>query len=144
MPPVRARDLRKAMTPQEVKLWLRLRELRALGYHFRRQSPLKPYIVDFECRQARLIVEVDGHQHGFDKHRQRDVVRDQELERRGYKVLRFSNAEVTREIEGVMEAIHLALTNPHPAARMRARPPSPVGEGKQKPTPGSDSSGFRA
>jgi very-short-patch-repair endonuclease len=117
------------MTPQEVKLWLRLRALRALGYHFRRQSPLKPYIVDFECRQARLIVEVDGHQHGFDGHRERDADRDNELGRRGYRVLRFSNGEVSREIDGVMEAIHLALTSPHPAARVRGRPPSPGGEG---------------
>jgi len=129
MPPSRARELRKSMTPQEVKLWLRLRELRAIGHHFRRQSPLKPYVVDFECRKSLLIVEIDGHQHGFDGHRQRDAVRDAELERRGYKVLRFSNAEVSREIEGVMQAIYLALTNPHPAARFRARPPSPDGEG---------------
>jgi very-short-patch-repair endonuclease len=129
MPSSRAKDLRKSMTPQEVKLWLRLRELRALGYHFRRQSPLKPYVVDFECRQARLIVEVDGHQHGFEEHQQRDAERDKDLERRGYKVLRFSNGEVSREIEGVMEAIFLALKSPHPTARLRARPPSPGGEG---------------
>ena len=117
------------MTPQEVKLWLRLRELRAIGHHFRRQSPLKPYVVDFECRKSLLIVEIDGHQHGCDEHRERDAIRDQALERREYKVLRFSNGEVSREIEGVMETIHLALTNPHPAARERARPPSPGGEG---------------
>ena len=129
MPPVRARELRKAMTLQEVKLWLRLRELRAIGHHFRRQSPLKPYVVDFECRKSLLIVEIDGHQHGFDEHRQRDAIRDQELERRGYKVLRFTNGEVGREIDAVMQAIYLALTNPHPAARQRARPPSPGGRG---------------
>ena len=78
-----ARDLRKSMTRQEVKLWLRLRELRTLGHHFRRQSPLKPYVVDFECRQSRLVVEVDGHQHGFDEHRERDSIRDSELRKRG-------------------------------------------------------------
>jgi very-short-patch-repair endonuclease len=83
---VRARDLRKSMTRVEVKLWVRLRELRALGHHFRRQSPLKPYIVDFECRQSHVIVEVDGHQHGLDEHRRRDIARDKELAKRGYKV----------------------------------------------------------
>jgi very-short-patch-repair endonuclease len=140
MAPSRARELRKSMTPHEVKLWLRLRALRTIGYHFRRQSPLAPYVVDFECRQARLVIEVDGDQHGFDEHRQRDAVRDQALERRGYKVLRFSNGEVTREIDGVMEAIYLALKNPHPATRHSASqeareraygewPPSPGGEG---------------
>ena len=117
------------MTPQEVKLWLRLRALREIGYHFRRQSPLKPYVVDFESLKSLRVVEVDGHQHGFDEHRRRDAIRDQELERRGYKVLRFSNGEIDREIDGVMEAIHLALTTPHPAARFRGRPPSPGGEG---------------
>jgi very-short-patch-repair endonuclease len=125
----RARELRKAMMPHEVKLWLRLRALRSIGHHFRRQSALPPYVVDFECRQSRLIIEVDGDQHGFDEHRRRDGIRDRELERRGYLVLRFSNAEVTREIDGVMEAIYVALRNPHPAARWRARPPSPGGEG---------------
>jgi very-short-patch-repair endonuclease len=71
--------LRKSMTRQEVKLWVRLRELRALGHHFRRQSPLAPYVVDFECRRSRVIAEVDGHQHGFDNHRQRDAARDKAL-----------------------------------------------------------------
>jgi very-short-patch-repair endonuclease len=55
-----ARKLRKSMTRQEVKLWVKLRELRAIGHHFRRQSPLANYIVDFECRQSRLVIEVDA------------------------------------------------------------------------------------
>jgi len=122
----RARGLRKAMTRQEVKLWLRLRELRALGHHFRRQSPLAPYIVDFECRRSRLVVEIDGHQHGYDQHRERDQARDMALAARGYRVLRFSNGDVDREIEAVLETIRLALASPHPAA---SRPPSPGGEG---------------
>ena len=125
----RARELRKSMTRQEVKLWLRLRALRSIGHHFRRQSPLASYIVDFECRQSRLIVEVDGHQHGFDDHRRRDCIRDYELQRMGYGVLRFSNVEVEREFDGVLEAIRLALSEgsgPHPAP---SAPPSPAGEG---------------
>ncbi|HXN43407.1 MAG TPA: DUF559 domain-containing protein [Xanthobacteraceae bacterium] len=64
-----ARKLRKATTPQEVKLWVRLRELRALGHHFRRQSAVLTYIVDFECRRSRVVAEVDGTQHGFDQNR---------------------------------------------------------------------------
>jgi very-short-patch-repair endonuclease len=128
VPNTNARDLRKTMTHGEVKLWLRLRELRALGHHFRRQSPLKPYIVDFECRRSQVIVEVDGHLHGSDENRRRDAVRDQELAKRGYKVLRFSNGEIGTNIDGVVEVIVAALTDtsPHPRA---SRGPSPGGEG---------------
>jgi very-short-patch-repair endonuclease len=122
-----ARKLRKTMNRHEVKLWAKLRELRALGHHFRRQSPLATYVVDFECRKSRLVVEVDGNQHGFDDHRQRDEVRDRTLNEMGYRVLRFGNYEVDRELDGVLESIRLALeAEPHPAA---ARPPSPNGEG---------------
>jgi very-short-patch-repair endonuclease len=106
-----ARALRKSMTRQEVKLWQRLRELRTLGHLFRRQSPLVPYIVDFECRRSRVIVEVDGHQHGTDENRRRDDARDKALTERGYRILRFSNGDVDRELDGVMQAICLALAS---------------------------------
>ena len=122
-----ARKLRQTMTRQEVKLWVKLRELRAIGHHFRRQSPLADHVVDFECRRSRIVIEVDGHQHGFDEHRRRDNERDRVLQELGYRVLRFGNYEVDREFDGVLEAIRLALeARPHPAA---ARPPSPGGEG---------------
>ena len=122
-----ARKLRKSMTRQEVKLWVKLRELREVGYHFRRQSPIAHYIVDFECRQSRLVIEVDGNQHGFDDHRRHDAIRDKALGDLGYRILRFGNFEVDREFDGVLEAIRLALEEPHPTA---ARPPSPEeGEG---------------
>jgi very-short-patch-repair endonuclease len=60
-----ARALRKRMTPQEAKLWVALRTLRPAGFHFRRQVPIGPYVVDFACLKHRLIVEVDGGQHGL-------------------------------------------------------------------------------
>src|SRR5215472_7005076 len=106
-----ARDLRKTMTRQEVKLWVRLRELRSLGFHFRRQSPLAGYIIDFECRRARVVVEVDGNQHGFNEHRLRDQARDLSLNALGYRVLRFANQDVDRNMDGVLETIHTALTS---------------------------------
>jgi very-short-patch-repair endonuclease len=84
--------LLNTMTPQEVKLWVRLREFRALGHHFRRQSPIAGYIVDFECRRSCLVVEVDGNQHGFDDHRRRDEARDRTLSELGYRVLRFGKS----------------------------------------------------
>jgi very-short-patch-repair endonuclease len=108
-----ARMLRKRMTRQEVILWGRLRELRELGFHFRRQSPIANYIVDFECRRRRLIVEIDGMQHGFDGHRERDAARDRMLNELGYRVLRFGNPEIDQNMEGVLEAIRLTLVTDH-------------------------------
>ena len=127
----RARALRKKMTPQEVKLWLQLRSLRPLGHHFRRQSPIPPYVVDFECRRSKLIVEVDGGQHGFDRGQRHDTTRDQFLREAGYRILRFWNNQVDRQIEGVVEMILDALSaSQHPTRRApRGTPPSPEGEG---------------
>ena len=111
MPNEIARKLRKSMTRQEVKLWVRLRELRALGFHFRRQSPIAGFIVDFECRRSRVVVEVDGNQHGFDEHRERDSARDRALNDLGYRVLRFANYDIDRNMDGVLEMIHRAVTS---------------------------------
>jgi very-short-patch-repair endonuclease len=108
------------MTPQDVKLWARLRQLRELGYHFRRQSPILSYIVDFECRKSHLIVEVDGGQHNEDRNQERDARRDAALTNAGYRVLRFWNHEIAKEIDVVMEVIHLHLD---PTRRADARHP---------------------
>jgi very-short-patch-repair endonuclease len=111
-----ARALRKRMTPQEVKLWVRLRELRVLGHHFRRQSPIPPYVADFECRRRRLIVEVDGGQHTSVQGQAGDKIRDRAFAQKGYRVLRFWNHEVDRELDAVMETILRSLGDaPHPA-----------------------------
>jgi very-short-patch-repair endonuclease len=123
------RKLRKTRTPQEVKLWLKLRELRALGHHFRRQPPVLGYIVDFEWRRARVVVEVDGTQHGFDANREQDLVRDENLRRAGYKVLRFANPQIDRELDAVMETILSELNGAHPTRRADARHPPLSGEG---------------
>ena len=124
----RARDLRKKLTPQEVKLWVKLREFRQLGFHFRRQSPIGPYIVDFECRKAQLVVEVDGGQHNFDSGIMADAKRDSLLQAKGYDVLRFWNHEVDQNLDGVLSTIIMAL-GCHPTRPRFARPPSPEGEG---------------
>jgi very-short-patch-repair endonuclease len=124
----RARQLRKSMTRQEVRLWARLRGLREIGFHFRRQSPIGGYIVDFECRKARLIVELDGGQHNRVDEAARDKLRDVRLEELGYLTLRFWNHEIDSHVDGVLHVIHAILLDraPHPAA---SRPPSPEGEG---------------
>jgi very-short-patch-repair endonuclease len=122
-----ARRLRKAMTPQEVKLWAHLRALRKRSrpWKFRRQVPLRGYIVDFACFEARLVIEVDGSQHGYAAHRARDKERDETLERNGFDVLRFWNAEIDGEFEGVWRVIVGALQNAELRKRWQDDPPRP-------------------
>jgi very-short-patch-repair endonuclease len=104
----RARNLRKRLTPQEVKLWVKLRELKAQGLHFRRQVPRAGYIVDFACPRRKVMIEVDGAQHGFDTHRRRDRVRDAKLTADGFFMLRFWNHEIDDNLDGVVETIFAA------------------------------------
>jgi very-short-patch-repair endonuclease len=127
-----ARNLRKRMTRQEVKLWVHLRSRRKQGFHFRRQAPRDGHIVDFVCLKQRLIVEVDGGQHNFDDHARRDAARDRHFARDGFRVLRFWNNEVDRNLEGVLTLIDDALRNP-PTRPTPGKPrvghPPPPGEG---------------
>jgi len=99
----RARQMRREMTPEEELLWSHLRARRLGGFKFKRQEWLGRYIADFYCWEAKLIVEVDGSQH----HEQAgyDAGRDAWLKRRGLKVLRFWNNEVTGETEAVLAKI---------------------------------------
>jgi very-short-patch-repair endonuclease len=105
----RAREMRKAMSPQELALWLRLRALKSEGWRFRRQSPEPPYILDFVCRTAKLVVEVDGVQHAGAAQSAHDSTRDAELHRRGFRVLRFWASDVHNEMDGVLQTILSAL-----------------------------------
>ena len=129
----RARALRHRMTEPEKRLWWHLRHrLPVDGTHFRRQVPIEGYVADFCRLKARLVIEVDGNQHGFDAAMQRDAVRTQALESRGYRVLRFSNREVMTAIDIVLDTIYAAL-GPTPPAPLGLRPtrPSPQGGGKK-------------
>jgi very-short-patch-repair endonuclease len=109
-----ARALRKRLTPQEIKLWVKLRELKALGFHFRRQAPIGRYIVDFASFGARLVIEVDGGQHGMEAGGRSDSERDTFLRSRGFRVLRIWNSDVDRNLDGVMESILNSLKTPTP------------------------------
>ncbi len=102
----RARRLRRNATDAELRLWHRLRSRSILGFKFVRQEPIGPYIVDFACRERRLIVELDGSQHADSM---RDVVRDRWLAEQGYHVLRFWNNDVMVNMEGVLETIAMVL-----------------------------------
>ncbi len=105
----RARDLRTNQTATEQKLWALLRAHRFADVKFTRQVVVSPYIVDFAARSRRLAIEIDGDTHG---HRlQYDAARTEFLERQGYRVIRFTNGEVTGNIEGVAAAIAEALAS---------------------------------
>src|SRR5262249_997415 len=94
---LRARRLRHEMTPAERRLWWRLRRKRLENYRFRRQHPIGRYVVDFFCPSAKLIVELDGGQHGEEENLYRDRERTLWLEARGYRVIRFWNATVMKD-----------------------------------------------
>jgi very-short-patch-repair endonuclease len=100
-----ARDLRKRLTAQEAKLWNGLRALRPAGYHFRRQVPIASFVADFACLKHRLVIEIDGGQHNRDDHAAQDRARDVQIARLGYQTLRFWNAEVDQNLDGVIETI---------------------------------------
>jgi very-short-patch-repair endonuclease len=123
----RAKWMRLNPTEAEKRLWSILRNARIAHHRFRRQHILFPYIVDFACLPAKLIVEADGSQHADNK---ADARRDAALARRGFRVLRFWNNEILTSSDEVAAAIHAALEDPHPPTTSRWAPPSPVpGEG---------------
>jgi len=105
-----ARELRKAMTDAERRLWQRLRG-EQLGVKFRRQHPFENYVLDFVCLDRGLAIEVDGSQHADDK--QYDDQRTERLIAAGFQVLRFWNNEVLNETDAVVQTIWDAL-NPSP------------------------------
>jgi very-short-patch-repair endonuclease len=103
----RARELRNNPTDAERTLWGQLRLWQLDGYKFRRQQPLGRYIVDFVCLEKRVVVEVDGGQHGD----QVDAERDNWLRDEGFVVLRFWNNEVLQNMDAVREVILRNLQN---------------------------------
>jgi very-short-patch-repair endonuclease len=123
----RARKLRKEMTPQEIALWLQLRSLRAEGWHFRRQSPEPPYTLDFVCRRAKLVVEVDGAQHAAPDQTRHDDARDALLHKRGFRILRFWAGDIERELDGVMQTVRSALGESPNSPRFSVPPSNKAG-----------------
>ena len=101
----RAKQLRRAMTDAEVILWSRLRRGQMHGIHFRRQHPIGPYVADFACRTAMLVVEVDGETHHTPEQVLHDTRRRNYLERRGWRELRFANSDIYDRLDEVLESI---------------------------------------
>ena len=114
----RAREMRKSMTEPETRLWLALRAKRFAEVKFRRQKVIGRYIADFASNDPKLVIELDGDTHdGRDAY---DAARTRSLEAQGYMVIRFSNADVMQNLEGVL--VRLAET----IGEMRAHPPLPT------------------
>jgi very-short-patch-repair endonuclease len=109
----RSRSLRSSTTDAEARLWRRLRNRQLGGFKFVRQAPVGAYYIDFLCREARLVVEVDGSQHADSI---ADRQRDQELRALGYRVVRVWNNDISGSMDGVLEMLlselEAALTLP--------------------------------
>jgi very-short-patch-repair endonuclease len=98
-----ARSLRKSSSDAERRFWYHVRGRRLVGYKFRRQQPIGPYVVDFCCESAGLIVELDGGQHA--EQRLYDELRERYLREQGYEVLRFWDNDVLTNTDGVLSAV---------------------------------------
>jgi len=118
------------MTRAETLLWRYIKAHRIEGLGFRRQVPFGNYVADFVCHSARLIVELDGESHDFESRRKNDRQRDAWFEREDYIVLRFTNDQVLRELEGV---VHVILET---AGARRTEPPSLPSPASEEGNPG--------
>ncbi|MCA6117928.1 DUF559 domain-containing protein [Bradyrhizobium sp. WSM 1738] len=101
----RAKRLRRTMTRAETLLWRHLKAGRLGGLGFRRQTPMGDYIADFVAHSCKLVVEVDGESHDFESRLRHDARRDPWFASRGYRVLRFTNDDVMKNLEGVVLSI---------------------------------------
>ena len=124
----RARDMRKGMTEPETRLWLELRAGRFHGIKFRRQKVIGRFIADFAANEPKLIIELDGDTHAANA--DYDAERTRYLEAQKYRVVRFRNAEVMGNMDGVLQRLGEIVE----ALRDAPLPtPSPEGEGARKP-----------
>jgi very-short-patch-repair endonuclease len=102
------KDLRKILRTQsttgERLVWWRVKG-KQLGYVFRRQFNIKNYIVDFYCDKLKLIIEIDGYSHENEEKYERDIKRQQELEKLGYQIIRFKEIEVLKDLNVIIEQI---------------------------------------
>ncbi|MDY6924188.1 MAG: DUF559 domain-containing protein [Pseudomonadota bacterium] len=123
----KARAMRKTMSRPEARLWVALRRLRSRGYHFRRQHPMLGFYPDFNCLDRRLIVEVDGS--GHDWRVEQDRRRDAAFAREGFTTLRYDNAAIRDNLDGVLAGIVTQLEAAAPTRPLRGHPPRD-GEGE--------------
>jgi len=99
----RARTLRRNLTDAETILWSRLRTVS--GFKFRRQHPIGPYIADFACVRAQLVIEVDGATHASESERKHDAHREAFMRSRGWHTVRVANADICNGLYGMVDMI---------------------------------------
>lgn len=114
-------------------MWLLLGVFRTSGYHFRKQVPIGPYFADMACHHAKIIIEVDGDTHGTDAGIAHDARRDAFLERQGYTLLRFGNAEVLKNPDGVFQMISGALEGRPESRRSTQKNNTTISDGTLRP-----------
>ncbi|ANY77809.1 hypothetical protein BB934_05795 [Microvirga ossetica] len=131
----RSRALRRNTTDAEKALWRALKQIPVYGTHFRRQVPIGPYVADFACLRARLLIELDGGHHSQDDVASKDEARTRWLESEGYRVVRFWNAELTANMSGVLDTIYAALYG-SPQSEALALPTPPRPDGRPSPSRG--------
>jgi len=122
---------RGRMTPAEARLWEEIRSRKLGGLRFRAQHPVGPFILDFYCPACKLALEIDGSSH--DGEAEQDAARTAQLAAHGYRVLRFTNAQIGAELADVLGQIQRA------AEEEEGRPPSgrPEEEEGRPPRPNS-------
>jgi very-short-patch-repair endonuclease len=130
-----AKEQRSLQTRAEDLFWQQVRAGRFHGYKFKRQVPIAPYIVDFLCSVARVIVELDGPPHDTPEQRAHDRPRDAFLQRQGFQVLRFTNDVMLGNGNLVLDSVRAAIESQLcPSPDLLRRPPSPAeGRGKGNP-----------
>ena len=106
----KAKNLRKNMTVAEEVLWMYLKKGIG-GYKFRRQHPIGIYIADFFCYKLRLIVEVDGSIHNNSDTKSNDIIRQSDLEKSGYIVIKFNNVDIYKHVDIVLNKISIIVNN---------------------------------
>ena len=146
VPSERSRELRNNATPAERKLWNVLKNRQLSGVRFNRQVVIRPFICDLVARSGKMVIEIDGGQHGEEIGN--NGARTAFLQAKGYRVLRFWNNDVLGNLEGVVRAIEAALQTPPPARAGGVESAQPTGGGpvaaaNNKPSPSPPAGGAK-
>jgi very-short-patch-repair endonuclease len=129
-----ANKLRKDMTKAEACLWkYALRAGKLANWQFRRQRPVLNYIADFMCKDLKLVIEVDGFTHQFEETIEKDRKKDADLKHAGYKVIRFHDEEVLKDMENVIRALEVLVKARQEELCIPPPNPRQRGKGFRKP-----------